>query len=245
MLAENKTYRIVGTLAPIHETHIGAQVPGQVKNVCVQIGDRVRKGDSIIELDPVFLEIELKRQTALFNLAAACYEEASAEWQRLKPLWEKETPSISKKNYEDALLRCKQRKAQLDQALADLENIQQRLSKTQIIAPYDGVIVKRCVDNGDNVTAAPAGTVAEIIDDSQLIFEFSLPQDLIGVISPASAHVQLEIPGLPELYVGPVSRVSVQLDKETRTFLCQALIDNSTNKIHPGVFVKGTVCWDE
>jgi RND family efflux transporter MFP subunit len=240
---QQKSYSIVGTLTPVHETKIGTQVSGRVKNILAQMGDRILKGETIVELDPVFLEIELKRQCALFDLAAACYEEANAEWQRLKPLWEKEPPSISKKSYEDAFVRCKQRKAQLDQAQADIENTSQRLRETKIVAPYDGIIVKRNVDFGDSVTTMPAVTVAEIIDDSQLLFEFSLPQDLLEKVDSSTAEVILEIPGLPETYKGAIARLSPQLEKDTRTFLCQVLIDNLEGKIHSGAFVKGTVCW--
>jgi RND family efflux transporter MFP subunit len=240
---QENSYPIIGTLLPIHETKIGTQVSGRVKNVYVRMGDRIKKGELLVELDSLFLEIELKRQTALMELSRACYEEAEAEFQRLKPLWEKEPPSISKKSYEDAEIRCKQRKAQLDQATADFENTRQRLQETKIIAPYDGIIVKRNVDYGESVTTMPAVTVAEMIDDTELLFEFSLPQDLIEKVKALSTRVLLEIPGLSAPYEGTISVLSPQLEKETRTFLCQVVIDNRDGAIRPGLFVKGTVFW--
>jgi RND family efflux transporter MFP subunit len=241
--ARESSYPILGTLSPIHEAKIGTQVSGRVKNVYIHMGDRIKKGQVLVELDSLFLEIELKRQTALMELAQACHDEAFAEVQRLKPLWEKNPPSISKKSIEDAEIRCKQRKAQLDQATADYENTKQRLQETKILAPYDGIVVKRNVDYGESVTTMPAIIVAEMIDDSQLLFEFSLPQDLIENVSTQTAHVSLEIPGLSDPYVGVISVLSPQLEKETRTFLCQVVIDNQDGKIHPGLFVKGTVFW--
>lgn len=235
-----KPYCIIGNLAPVHETKIGTQVNGRVKNVYVHMGDRVQKGQLLVELDSVFLEIELKRQSALLDLAKAGFDESYAELQRLTPLWEKNPPSISKKSFEDAEIRVRQKKAQLDQATADFENTQQRLRETKIIAPYDGVIAKRNVDYGEAVTTMPAVTVAEIIDDSQLLFEFSLPQDLLPAVKKQSSVV-LDIPGLSQPYVGAISVISPQLEKDTRTFLCQVQIDNSKGLILPGTFVKGTV----
>jgi len=242
-IEQEGSYPIIGTLSPIHEAKIGSQVSGRVKTIHVRMGDRIKKGDVLVELDPLFLEIELKRQTALFELSKACYDEALAEYQRLQPLWEKEPPSISKKSYEDAQIRCKQRKAQCDQASADLENTKQRLLETRIIAPFDGVIVKRNVDFGESVTTMPAVTVAEIIDDTKLLFEFSLPQDLLEKVTVQTARVTLEIPGL-NTYEGTLSVLSPQLEKDTRTFLCQVIVDNLDGKIRPGIFVKGTIYWN-
>jgi RND family efflux transporter MFP subunit len=235
-----RPYPIVGTFSPFHETKIGTQVNGRVKNIFVKMGDRVQKGQVLVELDSVFLEIELKRQTALFDLAQAGYEETRADYERLKPLWEKNPPSISKKSFEDAEIRCKQKKALLDQASADLENTRQRLRETQIVAPYDGVVAKRNVDYGEAVTTMPAITVAEIIDDSHLVLEFSLPQDLLEKVK-NQTKVRLEIPGGRQVYDGAISTVSPQLEKDTRTFLCQVVIDNLDGAIHAGSFVKGTV----
>jgi len=239
---QESSYPIIGTLSPIHEAKIGTQVSGRVKNVYVHMGDRIKKGQVLVELDSVFLEIELKRQTALMELAKACFEE-SAEHQRLKPLWEKDSPTISRKCYEDAEIRSKQRKAQLDQATADFENTRQRLQETKILAPYDGILVKRNVDYGESVTTMPAVIVAEMIDDSKLLFEFSLPQDLIESVNSTNTNVSLEIPGLSTPYIGTISVLSPQIEKETRTFLCQVVIDNIDGKIRPGLFVKGTVFW--
>ena len=236
-----KHYPIIGNLSAIHETKIGTQVSGRVKNVFVQMGDRVKKGDVLIELDRVFLEIELKRQLALFDLAKAGYDETLADLQRLKPLWEKDPPSISKKSFEDAEIRARQKKAQLDQATAEIDNTRQRMLETQILAPYDGVIVKRNVDYGEAVTTMPAVIVAEIIDDSKLLFEFSLPQDLYEQVSSKTTKIILEIPGHQKKFEGTISVISPQLEKDTRTFLCQVRIDNDDKAIHPGSFVKGTV----
>jgi hypothetical protein len=101
--------------------------------------------------------------------------------------------------------------------------------------------VKRNVDFGEAVTTMPAVTVAEIMDDSQLLFEFSLPQDLVEKVDIQNTKVILDIASLNQKFESTISALCPQLEKETRTFNCQVIIDNRDGKIHPGTFVRGTV----
>ncbi|MEI6242223.1 MAG: efflux RND transporter periplasmic adaptor subunit [Chlamydiota bacterium] len=233
-----KPYPIVGNLKPLHQTKIGTQVSGRVKEIFVDMGDSVTKGQVLVSLDPVFLLIELKKLTALYEMSQASFEESDLEMHRLQPLWEKNPPSISKKTFEDAQIRLKLRKAQMDQSFADLQNTKQRLLEMDIVAPYAGKVVKRCVDYGESVTTMPAVTVAEMIDDSKLIFEFSLPQDLVGQID-ENTKLSLEVSGFTKPYLGTVKIYSPLVEESTRTFRCQASIDNTDGKMHSGLFAKG------
>jgi RND family efflux transporter MFP subunit len=111
-----------------------------------------------------------------------------------------------------------------------------------IVAPYSGVIVKRYVDCGESVTTMPAVTVAEIIDDSELLMEFSLPQELFGKVN-INTEVSLEISGLKEEKMAKITVASPNIDESTRTFRCQASIDNKEGTWRSGLFVKGKVLY--
>jgi len=143
-----------GKVQPVVQVKISANVAARVENLHVREGDRVRKGQILVELDRTRYEAAVTQAKANLSsaeanarLAKANLDKAAAEYRRTKELYEKgltsqgqletaqTTYEVHKAQYEAALDRVHQAKALLEQALDDL-------SKTTLRSPIDGVVIK-------------------------------------------------------------------------------------------------------
>ena len=233
----DKTYPVTGTLYPILVTTISSQVSGRVNQVLADVGDRVAQDQVLVLIDPVFLEIEYKKQQAALDLAKIAYQQAKREFIRMRNLWEKrekDRSSISRKQFDDAKFLWEQKKILLDQVLIDLEKIKIQLDETSIKAPYAGVITKRFIDPGEAVTVIPLVPILEIMDLSQLILEFSLPQDMLSLVHPGFL-VHAEIEGQQKSFDGRIQKILPAVDASNRSFKCRVIVDNEHLNLQPGL----------
>lgn len=233
----------VGTLLPLHISKISSQVEGRVEKILFDVGSRVKKGDLLIELDPVFLKLTLKKQEAFLESAKALFFEAELEYKRMSALFEKgegETPSIPQKLFDDAKIKLRNKKALLDQAQVEVDYTKQRLSEMTIVAPYDGVISKKFVDVGDFVPLVPSTALFEIIDDSKLVLEFSLPQAKINRIKEGE-EISASLMGDNKVIDGKIDCVVPKIDEINRSFKCRVTIDNKERQFITGSLVQGEI----
>jgi membrane fusion protein (multidrug efflux system) len=238
-----KSYPVTGTLHPILVTTISSQVSGRVQEVLVDIGDKVGKDQVLVKIDPVFFEMDYKKQKASLELAKVGYEQARKEFVRMRNLWNKrkgENSSITHKQFDDAKAIKEQKKLLLDQALIDLQNTKIRLSETEIKAPYAGVITKRFVDPGEAVTVVPVVPVLEIMDLSELVLEFSLPQDMLSVVQPGYS-IRAQVDGMDKSIEGKIKKILPAVDASSRSFKCQVVIDNEHLQLQPGLSLSAKI----
>jgi len=169
---------VSGTLFPIARTTICSQVSARMQELFVGTGDRVEKGQALARLDPVMIELDAKQLEIASKLATITLEEAQENYARMKNLYEKENEghsSIPKKAFDEAKNQLKKSELLWQQAQVNLQRGNERLNETQIRAPYSGVITKCFLSLGDSVSVAPATPIFEMIDETKVVFEFSLP----------------------------------------------------------------------
>jgi multidrug efflux pump subunit AcrA (membrane-fusion protein) len=181
----HRKVRQPGTVQPFERTAIFAKVAGYVRKWHVDKGDRVKKGQILVELSVPELEVELKQRQALVvqadaevRLAREAVKVAGSEQQRLKSqserlarvgrggLLDQENVEESRMGYESARARWEQARAAVDVKEAALNVAKQNrdytaamLGYTRLTAPYDGVVTKINVSTGDLVQPA-SGTSA-------------------------------------------------------------------------------------
>jgi len=237
-----------GTFRPRQSTRVGSQVSGRVKDVLVDVGATVRKGQDLVRLDPVMFEIEVSQRKADLDAAKVAQAEAELNLKRMKALWEKptgETPSIPRKLFDDAVSRNDAAAARIKQAETGLKYAEERLRETTIKAPFDGVVSRRFVDDGEPVTSMPITALVEIQDTSVLELEFSLPQELLRVIR-AGTPVEFEAEGVQGTRrPGKIDVVFPALDESTRSFRCRVLVENPDLKYRAGLLGRVRVVEEE
>lgn len=128
-------------------------------------------------------------------------------------------------------------RASIASALAEVEVQKERLAKTTIKAPYDGVITDVFVDVGDRVTAQPRIEVLELMDLSVMAAEVGMPERYTGQIK-FGDRVTVLCDGMAKPVLGVVIRVNDKIKTATRTFQVRCGIDNRDGRFKAGQFAR-------
>jgi membrane fusion protein, multidrug efflux system len=231
----------IGTLFPAYKSALGSIVSGRVDEVLVDVGDSVKKGQTLLKLDQRLFIIALDEAVAAARSASVELEDAARNFERMKKLFEKpegKLPAISLKRFEDAQTRCEQAKVAKDRAEQNVKKAQTNLDETIIKAPFDGVITKRFVHPGEPVNATPVTKILEILSIDCLYAEFSLPQ-----VHRSKVHVgdsvEIDIEGvLHERIKAAVDVIYPDIDEKTRSIKCRTIVHNEKRELQPGALVR-------
>lgn len=245
VFAEVPLLTAVGNLNSSTSCKLGSQVSGRVEQVFVEVGDFVKKGQPLLQLDKKLFEIDVSHKEAVLESAKIEFHDAEVNYLRMKKLWEKpagQTPSISQKRYEDAKLRYEQAQVQVMQDEQDLKRAQLSLAETTIVASFDGVVSNRFVDPGEAITNIPITHVVEIQAADPLFLEFSIPQGYLKTIQ-IGTPITFKVEGHEtKKFEAKVNLIYPSIDQMTRTFKCRATVDNPNLELHPGSLAKVEIC---
>jgi membrane fusion protein, macrolide-specific efflux system len=165
------TVMATGTLQAFQQVDVGAQVSGQLKSLKVHLGDQVKKGQPLAEIDPVLLQNALlSAQANLASLQAQQRAVAANLWQanlnlqRQKQMLAREAASqqdLEAAKAQTDVLRANQASfsAQISQAHAQVESARANLAYTKITAPMNGEVVAIVTQEGQTVVAAQQAPV--------------------------------------------------------------------------------------
>ena len=198
------------------KNNITPQAGGRITKINVEIGDFVKAGQVLAEIDKAQLQ---QAQLSLKN--------QEVELARLRALYE--AGGLSKSDLDAIELQYNVTKTQVDNLL---EN-------TVLVSPINGVVTARNYDVGDMCSvASPIFTVEQIVPVKLLVAisesEYSKVKkgDSVEVVADA-------VPG--KTFYGKINRIYPTVDPTTRTFTAEVKIDNSYKTLRPGMFVRATV----
>ncbi len=199
---------------------IAPQAPVRIRQINVEVGDRVAKGQTLVLLDNNNLA-QLKAQ--LDNL--------EIEFNRIDELYK--IGGVSKSQWD-------QMKTQVDVMRQSYSNLEEN---TRLTSPISGVVTKRNYDNGDLYAGQPVLVVEQITPVKMLIdvnetyyskFKVGMPVD----------NITLEAyPG--EVFSGKVSIVYPSIDTQSRTFKVEISIPNQNQRVRPGMYARATINLDQ
>lgn len=154
-----------GVLEATKMVSVGAQVSGQVKKMYVQLGDQVKQGQLIAQIDSVRQENEfktaqasIKNQQAQLAVRQANLAKVAAEYQRQQAMYAQDATSRAElesalANYKTAQAEIAAINAQIEQSRLTLDTSKENLGYTQILAPMDGTVVAIVTEEGQTVNA--------------------------------------------------------------------------------------------
>lgn len=174
---------------------VGAQVSGQIKKLYVKVGDNVKKGDMIAQIDSEKQENEISKEKAQLviyeaNLKAAEIKAQSAKIQFLREQKLYKKDATSKEKLENAkneaalsAANVKQIQAQIEQTKLALDTAETNLGYTKISAPLDGTIVSVPVEEGRTVNAnQTTPTIVKIADLSKMEIRLQISEGDISLV---------------------------------------------------------------
>lgn len=205
-----------------------AKVPGYLKSLAVDKGDRVTAGQTLGEIEVPELLADLAKYKAEVKVAEVDFDRVSAAQKKASDL-------ITPQSVDEA-------KGRLDIARANLERTETLLAYSKLTAPFSGVITARFVDPGAFIPAATSGSAAgnaaivTLMDFSTARVQVSLPE-IEAALARDGQPVKVTVEGLPgKIFEGKISRMSYALDDATRTMLIEADLANPDLTLRPGMF---------
>ncbi len=166
-------------LQPSEVSSLSFEVPGKLKEVTLKIGELVKKGDVIAELDPASLELAVENAQAAVEVATATAENAAEDLQRQETLLEK--GSVTKVSVDNARTTAATTTAQLKQAEKSLASAQEDLGKAALHAPFDGIINTMDVDSF--ATVGVGSPIATLYATDMFEVSFSVNFDIASVLA--------------------------------------------------------------
>ncbi len=215
---QNKIYS-TGTLLANEEVELRSEISGRITGVNFQEGSRVHEGQLMLKVNDSELRAQLRRKELEEKLAAD-------EERRQRNLFDIKV--ISQEEYDISHNRYKM-------IQAEREVIESQLAKTEIKAPFDGVVGLRYVSEGGYVS--PNMLAATMQDLDPIKVEFSIPEKYASLLRDGS-KVVVRTGEKDETYEGTVYAIEAKIDQGTRTIKARARIPNPQERLIPGAFAR-------
>ncbi len=208
-----------GTLIGNEEVQLRSETSGKVTDILFEEGRKVKKGDLLIKINDAELRATLKK-----NLIKV--EFAKDRESRAKQLLEKQL--TSQQEY-DIFLN------ELNTLEADIEYTNALIAKTEIRAPFDGIIGLRSVSIGSYIT--PQSPVATLQSINPIKIDFAVPQKYFNNVSEGK-EIEFKLPNTDKIFKGKIYAVEPKIDQTTRTILVRAIGSNREGLLSPGAYVE-------
>ena len=213
-IPQTETY--TATVESDVKNDIAPNTPYRIEKIYVDVGDNVRQGQVVVQLDASNLQqlkLQVENQKIEFNRTSQLYQVGGA----------------SKAEYDNA-------KLQLDVLSTQLRQLMQN---TQLVAPISGVVTARNYDSGDMysntnpiLTIEQTNPVKVMVNISEVYYK--------QVFKGMPVDIQLDAYE-GETFYGKVTIVYPTIDQSTHTFPVEVTISNPNQKVRPGMFARATV----
>lgn len=241
-----------GKIQPVTEVKISPDVSGEIVELHVKEGDRVKKGDLIIKIKQDIYLSAVDQAMASVNAARASYKQQQAQTLRAKQNYDRyaklyELRTVSKAEYESASAEWDVAQQQLDgakynisSAEARLKEARENLVKTTIYSPMDGIISKLSVELGERVvgTSQMAGTeMFRVADFSQMEVLVDVNENDIIRLNPGDSSKITVDAYTDRIFYGVVTEVANSSKSSTTTALDQATTFEVKVRISPESYI--------
>ena len=203
---------ITGSIEAERRADLRAEVPAVVLAVLKENGDTVSEGDLLVRLDQTAIRDALTSAEASARAAEQAYEQAERQFQRMVTLQQENV--VSAQQLEDAEIRRNSAQSEREAARTRVVTARQQLERTEVRAPFDGLVSNRKVSAGD--TAAVGKELMQVIDPGSMRFDGRVSADNIGEVAAGQA-VHFRIQGFGDAdFAGTVMRVNPTANVTTR-----------------------------
>ena len=214
------------------EAELSFRVGGSLIELSANIGDTVKKGQVLANLDPTDFQVRLRDAEAELSSAEANLEVANVMLTRSRNLFEKKAgPQV---DVDRAAAQVESTKANIAALRTKRDIAQSELSYAQLTAPFDGVIAARYAQNFQ--TVQPRQPILRLLDTSRIKFGVDLPETAMPLLPYAKA-IWVTFQAAPgNKLPATIQEVSHEASRSTRTYRLTVLMDQPANvRILPGM----------
>lgn len=202
------------TVQPDKRNNISSSMPNRIKKIYVEVGDHVKKGQVLVDLDAsniIQQKVQLDNLELEYNRAKELVAVGGASQQQLDQIT-----------------------TQFEAAKTAYDNL---MENTKLLSPVNGVVTARNYDDGD-MAQGPILTVMQI-NPVKIVINVS-ETEFTKVKLGMPIDIALDVFG-DENFKGRVSLIYPTIDPMTRTFGVEVEIPNASNRVRPGMFARATI----
>jgi membrane fusion protein, multidrug efflux system len=210
----------IGNVRAVQGVMVNNEVAGQVNAINFESGDRVSKGQALVQLDTTVDEADLAGLQASLQLAEIKLE------RNTKLLRDR---AVSQGDFDET-------SAEVSRSRAAVAAKRALIEKKTIRAPFDGVLGIRQVDLGQYLSEGSSIVALEALDP--VFVDYRLPERNLAKLA-VGQPVQVRVAAYPEqVFTGRVQAISPAVDQGTRNVQLRAELPNRDDLLRPGMFAK-------
>lgn len=227
-----------GTLVGNEQAKVAAGTAGKVIATYVERGQVVKKGALLAQLDPRALHAQAEEAAAQLESLKLQRAQAVLDCDRTQRLFDK--GAVSKAEYDRTKTQCETSKWSVSAAEARKTLTAEALRDAQIRAPFSGMVVERNVSAGEYLRVE--STVATLVDVDALRAELTVPESAVAQVQ-QSMKVEFRVAAAADgrTYEGRVRYIGPSVRQQTRDAVVEAVVENPTHALRPGMFVTATL----
>jgi len=199
------------------EVEIRSEISGKIRKVSFKEGAKVSKGELLIKIDDAELQA---------NVLKAQSQRKLAEDNEYRTRMQLKIEAVAQKEYDQAL-------NELNLAKAGEQLLRAQLEKTELRAPFAGVVGLKYVSEGALLGASTRITTLQEVNPVKI--DFSIPGKYAEWVKPGTA-IQFTVQGSDKIQTAKVYAIDPKIDAETRNLHLRALCANAAGNILPGSF---------
>ena len=206
-----------GSILANEEVEIRSEVSGKIVKILFNEGGYVKKGDLLVKINDADLQAQLRKAESKVKLV----EDREARQKQLA-----QNQMISQEDYESTL-------NDLEASKAEYDLIKAQIDKTEIRAPFSGVIGLREVSEGSFVTTTTA--IARLQNLLNLKVDFAIPQKYASLVK-IGDEIVFRLSGSDYKYSAKIYAIEPKIDPSTRTLKLRAICQSNYKNLFPGAF---------
>jgi RND family efflux transporter MFP subunit len=234
-----------GDIGPADQVSVRPEINGRVSILPVDIGDKVKKGELLFALDDQDLQTEKASRLTDIEGAKLTVEKTRRNFERNQRLYESKL--VSQETFDDAKTEYDLAQNGLERSQKALRVVEDQLSKTRIVAPFDCTVLTRPVSIGQAVSGSGgfnSGTeVMTIANLKEMIVNAHVNQaDVTRMKLNQVVNIEVEaVPGLK--FQGTVKRIAPQatIKNNIKGFAAQIFLTNIDPRVRPGMTANLTI----
>jgi len=242
----NITLNALGTVTPLRNVTVSAQISGQLLEVKFKEGQMVRQGDVLAEIDPRPYQAALMQAEGALARDQALLANSKIDLERYQTLFKQDSIAKQQLDSQGSLVHQYEGTVKSDQA--QIQTAKVNLTYTKINAPVGGRVGLRMIDPGNNVQNGGGIIVITQLSPIDVLFtlaEDSLPPVLKKMHSGTPLAVDVyDRSGQTKLQTGVLASLDNQIDTATGTVKAKAEFANADESLFPNQFVNVRVLLD-
>jgi RND family efflux transporter MFP subunit len=229
-ISTSNTLSLTGSFSPVKHSALSSRVDGLIKQLNVDIGDEVKQGDALMQLDATLINLSIAEQKALVEQTVIQQKEAQRLVDEAKRLLKQRHISATELAKREAAFA--QYKAEVVAVKAALASAQETRRRHTLFAPFDGVISQKQIEVGEWVSRGDAVLTLTSLD--RLYLDIYVPQEHFADIGLHTAVTIYPDTNPKQKIDAEISKIIPISDKQSRSLLVRVEVAAAENNLIAG-----------